>query len=312
MRIYRQITTEERYIIAHLKRQGASKAAIARQLGRDRSTIWREFRRNCNWLGIYRAAKATEKTSGRRVRSRKKPQFDQEEFARVVEMLKQKWSPGQVSRRLRMRGEMRISHETIYRYVWKDKREGGHLYTLLRQACKRRRKRYGAHDSRGILQGKRPIEERPKSAEARSRRGHFEVDTVLGRGSAHCIMTLVDRKTGYVIIRKLRRRTTSETNAQLLQAIREQAVSVITITAGNGTEFHQYRQVEEATGVWFYFARPYHSWERGTNENTNGLIRQYLPKTTSMARLTQFGCDAIAAELNNRPRKRLLDIFLKR
>ena len=204
-----------------------------------------------------------------------------------------------------MRGEMRISHETIYRYVWKDKREGGHLYLLLRQACKRRRKRYGAHDSRGIMRGKRPIEERPKSAERRSRMGHFEVDTVLGRGSAHCIMTLVDRKTGYVIIRKLRRRTTSETNAQLLKVIRQQAVPFKTITADNGTEFHQYRQVEEATDVRFYFAKPYHSWERGTNENTNGLIRQYLPKATSMAHLTQFGCDAIAAELNNRPRKRL-------
>ena len=305
MRSYRQITTEERYIIAHLKHQVVSQAEIARQLGRHRSTIWREMMRNCNRLGVYRAAKAVEKTSGRRTRSRKKPQFDREKFGRVVDLLRKKFSPDQAANVLRLRGQMSISHETIYRYIWRDKREGGQLFKLLRQACKRRRKRYGARDSRGIMPGKRPIDERPRSAERRSRKGHCEADTVLGRGSAHCILTLVDRKTGYVIIRKLRRRTTAETNAQLLQAIGEQAVTIRTITADNGTEFHQHRQVEEATGVKFFFARPYHSWERGTNENTNGLIRQYLPKGMSMARITQADCNAIADELNDRPRKRL-------
>jgi len=113
------------------------------------------------------------------------------------------------------------------------------------------------------------------------------MDTVMGRGSKHCIMTMVDRKTGYLIIRKLRRRTTAEVNAELLKIIEGEKHTLRTITADNGTEFHQFSQVEQQTGVLFYFARPYHSWERGTNENTNGLIRQYLPKTKPMTHLTQ-------------------------
>ena len=304
MRAYKQITTGERYIISHLRSQGQSPVAIARQLNRDRSTVWREVRRNASALGSYRPSKAVEKTSGRRSRSRKKPQFTADQFLVVVDLLTKKWSPDQISKVLRKRRQLDISHETIYRYIWRDKQKGGELYRHLRHAMKRRRKRYGAHDSRGVMAGKRSIEERPRSAENRSRRGHYEMDTVMGRGSKHCILTMVDRKTGYLIIRKLRRRATADVNAELLRTLAEGSGPIKTITADNGTEFHQFRQVEEATGVAFYFARPYHSWERGTNENTNGLIRQYLPKSSSMARLTQEQCDAIATEINERPRKR--------
>ena len=127
------------------------------------------------------------------------------------------------------------------------------------------------------MAGKRPLEERPRSAENRSRRGHYEMDTVLGRGSKHCILTMVDRKTGFVIIRKLKRRVTEQVNEQLLKIIEGEIYPVRTLSADNGTEFHQFKQIEERTGVPFYFAKPYHSWERGSNENANGLIRQYLP-----------------------------------
>jgi len=304
MRVYKQITTEERYIIAHLRSQGGNAAEIARQLRRDRSTVWREFRRNSSRVGSYRPSKAAEKTNGRRSRSRKKDQFTEIQFGFVVELLERKWSPDQISNTLRNEKKLRISHETIYRYVWRDKRQGGKLYRHLRQATKKKRKRYGAYDSRGVMAGKRSIDTRPLAAENRSQKGHYEMDTVMGRGSKHCILTMVDRKTGYLIIRKLRRRATADVNAELLKTLAEGKGPIKTITADNGTEFHQFRQVEEATGVLFYFARPYHSWERGTNENTNGLIRQYLPKGTSMTHLTQEDCDAIAGELNERPRKR--------
>ncbi len=304
MRMYKQITTEERYIIAHLRSQGGNPAEIARQLRRDRSTVWREFRRNSSRLGSYRPSKAAEKTNGRRSRSRKKPQFTEIQFGLVVELLERKWSPDQISNTLRNEKRLLISHETIYRYVWRDKRQGGMLFRHLRQATKKKRKRYGAYDSRGVMAGKRSIDTRPLAAENRSRKGHYEMDTVMGRGSRHCILTMVDRKTGYLIIRKLRRRTTAEVNAELLKIIEGKKTLVKTITADNGTEFHQFKQVEDQASVLFFFARPYHSWERGTNENTNGLIRQYLPKGTSMTRLTQEDCDAIAGELNDRPRKR--------
>ena len=176
----------------------------------------------------------------------------------------------------------------------------------LRQATKKRRKRYGAYDSRGRLAGKRHISERPAEVEARIEVGHWEIDTVMGNEHGrNSVLTLVERATGYLVMGKLARHCAADAVARCIELIERQRGRVATITADNGTEFHGYKQIEAATGVEFYFATPHHSWERGTNENTNGLIRQYLPKRTSIAHVTQDDCDAIAAKLNSRPRKRL-------
>jgi IS30 family transposase len=202
--------------------------------------------------------------------------------------------------------ELAISHETIYRYVWADKRAGGQLWTHLRGARKQRRKRYGRYDSRGRLAGKRPITRRPAVVEGRTQVGHWEVDTLLGAGPAGpCALSLVERKTGYLVLGKLRQRVAEEVKRRARRLIRAQPRPVRTITADNGTEFHEYGALERATAVRFYFATPHHAWERGTNENTNGLLRQYLPKRASMAHLTQQDCNRIATKLNRRPRKRL-------
>jgi transposase, IS30 family len=133
--------------------------------------------------------------------------------------------------------------------------------------------------------------------------GHWEIDTVMGTGHDHCIVTLVERATGYLLIGKLAARTMDEAARRTIELVWKHPAKFRTITADNGTEFHSYRDVEAATGVKFYFATPHHSWERGTNENTNGLIHQYLPKRTSMDRVTQRDCNAIAKKLNARPRK---------
>ena len=301
---YHQITSEERYILATLRRQGLNQSEIARELGRHRSSICRELKRNSSrWDGHYRPSKAIERTTGRRSRSRRNQRFTRADLRPVEALLREQWSPEQICGHLR--GSLRISHETIYRHVWRDRMLGGSLYTYLRGAQKRRRKRYGAYDSRGRLAGKRHISERPRAAELRSEIGHWEIDTVIGNGDQHCLLTLVDRKTGYVLIGKLRARTKEHTNQRTLRLMRRHPRLFKTITADNGTEFHDYAAIEYATGVAFYFATPHHSWERGTSENTNGLIRQYVPKGTSMAKLTQQRCDAIARALNNRPRKRL-------
>ena len=185
-----------------------------------------------------------------------------------------------------------------------DKRSGGDLHTHLRCSPKKRRKRYGAYDSRGRLAGKRHISERPAGARNRSRVGHWEMDTVAGSSDGQGVVTLVERKTGYTLIGKLRSRTVAEVNREAVRLIKTACGPVRTITADNGTEFHSYKRIEQATGVKFYFATPHHAWERGTNENTNGLIRQYLPKRTSMAQVTQHDCNRIAKALNTRPRKR--------
>jgi transposase, IS30 family len=302
---YHQLTSEERYMISALRKQGLNQSQIASNLERHRSTICREFKRNSSRLGHYRPSNAIELTSGRRSRSRRNQQFCQLQLARVESLLAEQWSPEQISGFLRKEREFLISHETIYRHIWKDLKRSGTLHTHLRCARKKRRKRYGAYDSRGRLAGKRHISERPASVETRATLGHWEIDTVMGTGSKHCIVSLVERKSGYLLIGKLKARTQEQTSARTIRLIHQHIDCFKTITADNGTEFHGYESIERATDVAFYFATPHHSWERGTNENTNGLIRQYIPKGVSMTKLGQYQCNAIARQLNRRPRKRL-------
>ncbi len=303
---YHQLTSEERHTLSVLRMQGCSQAEIGRQLGRNRSTICRELGRNsAYWDGYYRPTKAIERTNGRRSRSRRNLHFGAEEMKIVEEHLREDWSPEQVSQRLHAAGTLSISHETIYRYVRRDKDEGGNLHRHLRCARKKRRKRYRSYDSRGRLAGKRHISERPLSVESRKEVGHWEIDTVGGAQGKECIVTLVERKWGEAIIGKLEDRTMEETNRRVIALLQKHPGRFKTITADNGTEFHGYQQIEQATGVPFYFATPYHSWERGSNENLNGLIRQYLPKRIKMTGLTQYDCNRIAKKLNTRPRKRL-------
>jgi IS30 family transposase len=292
-------------MLAALRRQGLNQSQIAASLGRHRSTICREVSRNSSRLrGHYRPSKAQERTQGRRSRSRRNLRFTTQDFARVDELLCRQWSPEQVAGHLARLGRLTISHETIYRHVWRDKREGGLLYTHLRGARKRRRKRYGSYDSRGRLAGKRLISERPAAVGTRCQTGHWEIDTVMGTGSKDCIVSLVERKSGLLLIGKLADRTCDSLNRRVIRLVNGHDGAFETITADNGTEFHDYKGIEERTDATFYFAAPYHSWERGSNENANGLIRQYLPRGKSMAGLSQQLCNSIARKLNTRPRKR--------
>lgn len=303
---YHQITSEERYTLAALRREGFNQAKIARRMGRHRSTISRELRRNAaRHDGRYRAHGAIERTSARRSLSRRNRRFSEVQWALVEEKLKEGWSPEQIAGRLGREGRLSISHETIYLHIWRDRVEGGDLYRSLRHCSKQRRKRYSAYDSRGRLAGKRHISERPPSVEGRRFFGHWEVDTVVGSRDKDCVATLVERKTGYALVGKLADRGMRGMSRRLTKMILRLPACFKTITSDNGTEFHDYASVEQATGVKFYFATPYHSWERGTNENFNGLLRQYLPKRTSQAHITQRDCEAIADKLNRRPRKRL-------
>ena len=290
-------------MLSALRRQGYSNAEIARALGRHRSTIAREVRRNSTHPdGGYRPHRAHEATNGRRSRSRRNSRFSPDDWALIEDLLRADLSPEQVSGRLRVEQRLRISHETIYIHIWTDKHRGGQLYRHLRQRPKYR-KRYGTNEKRGRLAGKRHISERPAAVELRRELGHWEMDTMSGPDK-HCVATLVERASGCVLIAKLADHTKAALNQSAIQLINEQQSLFKTITVDNGTEFHGYETIEQATGVTFYFATPYHSWERGSNENTNGLIRQYLPKRQSMKNVTQSRCNEIACILNNRPRKR--------
>jgi len=301
---YHHLNLIERCTMAGLHAAGWSDPEIGEFLGRDRTTIWRERQRNrARHDGLYRAERAEEHAVARRRRARRNLRLGRVEWKRVEKLLRAHWSPEQIAGYFRETGEMAVSYETIYGHVWRDWAAGGRLHEHLRGARKQRRKRYRSYDSRGRLGGKRMIGARPRSVAERRRIGHWEIDTVHGRGRAS-VLTLVERKSGSVAIGKLAAATVAETNAATLALRRRHRGQVRTITADNGSEFHGYRELEKASGVKFYFATPHHAWERGTSENTNGLIGQYLPKRTNLTELTQQQCDAIADQLNHRPRKR--------
>ena len=244
------------------------------------------------------------RANGRRKRSRLNLRFGQKEFAPIEVLVRGELSPEQIVGRRKREGVKGMSHETIYKWIWADKRRGGTLWKHLRGAQKRRRKRYRSYDSRGRLAGKTMIQQRPAVVESRKRIGDWEIDTVHGRGKA-CVVTVVERKSGIVRIGKIHRATKEQTLGRTVSLLWDEKERVKTITADNGCEFHNYKELESILKTKVYFATPHHAWERGTNENTNGLIRQYLPKGMDLSRVTQDRCNRIAEKLNNHPRKRL-------
>ena len=302
---YHQLSKEERYMIGALRVRGGGACEIARELKRHRSTIWREVKRNrSRYDGAYRARWAVEKTNGRRRRSRRNQRYGPAHFASIERLLREDFSPEQIVGRLRLEGVRVMSHETIYLHIWADKAHGGSLWRHLRGARKLKRKRYGHHDSRGRLAGKRMITERPAIVERRARLGDWAIDTVHGRGKPAAV-TVVERKSGLVRLGQIPCVGAQETLRRTAYILRHESHPIRTVTADNGAEFHMYRTLERRLRTTVYFALPHHAWERGTNENTNGLLRQYLPKGTDLSALTQRQCTAIAATLNNRPRRRL-------
>jgi IS30 family transposase len=303
--LYHQLTQEERYLISAGSALRRGVREIARQLNRAPSTVSREMRRNATTSDQrYRAEKAHSYAIARRRRSRRGSHFGAPVYRHVDGLLRQRWSPEQIVGVLRSENRPVPSHETIYRRIRRDKLRGGTLFRFTRIMSKMGRKRRGSRPARGVLLGKRHISERPAVVESRRQFGHWEADTMMGHLTSHCLLTLVERKSGYTIIRKLKARNKVEATEALMAVIGRRPWAFKTITFDNGTEFHDYRLLEARFRLRCYFATPYHSWERGSNENLNGLIRQYLPKRTCLNLTTQAHCDQIANALNDRPRKR--------
>jgi IS30 family transposase len=309
--MYCQLTEAERYTLSALKRARWSLRRIARFLGRSPSTFSREVRRNATVDDrkpnpLYIPSKAQEQANGRRRRSRRVKHHAPEVYAEVEALLaREQWSPEQIASQLPERIGVRLSHMTIYRHVRRDQRLGGLMFRQLRQGGKRRRKRTYVPEKRGKLANKPMIDSRPEAIEHRQEIGHWEGDTVMGSaGERCCLLTLVERAAGFAKIVRLPHRTVRAVNRATIDLIRMSGLPFKTITWDNGTEFHGYRQIEQATGVQCFFAYPHHPWERGSNENFNGLVRQYFKKRKSLAGKRQSDCDQVAAKLNSRPRKR--------
>ncbi len=300
MRTYKQLTQSERYQIYALKRNGHSQQEIADTIGVHKSTISRELHRNRGQRG-YRPQQAHCKALARR-RQKLKRRIQPSTWRLVEEKLQEDWSPEQVSGWLERNRDIAISHEWIYQYILADKKAGGDLHKHLR-CQKPYRKRCGQYARRGKLPHRVSIEERPAIVDTRERLGDWEVDTMIGKGHRGALVTLTERKSRLALIHRVKHRRAEEVAQAILRLLDSLSQSVHTITSDNGKEFAQHETIAEALQADFYFAHPYSSWERGANENMNGLIRQYFPKDTDFTTTADEEIAQVMKKLNHRPRK---------
>jgi len=276
---------------------------VATELKRAKTTIGRELQRNRGQKG-YRPKQA-EEFAKEREQSKKRKSIGEETIAYIQEKIKLKWSPEQISGRIKLEGISSVSHETIYKYLQADKKEGGELYLNLRHKNKRYKKRYGSSDKRGQIPNRRSIEDRPSIVEEKTRIGDVEIDLVIGKNHKQAIVTVVDRKSKFTLIRKVSSKKALEVQEALISMMRPFKDRIHTITADNGKEFSKHEDVAKALDSDFFFCHPYSSWERGLNENTNGLIRQFFPKGSEFTNITSEQIVAVQNNLNYRPRKTL-------
>lgn len=294
---YAQLTSKERYLINKLLKIGFNQTEIAKEVGVHKSTISRELKRNTGKRG-YRHKQAQRFADHRRKKT--KQQITVEDWKTIERYLKKDHSPEQVSHCVLENYGIQVSHEWIYQYIWEEKRNGGALYKHLRHK-KKYRKRSAKGDNRGRIPNKKSIEDRPEVVGGRERIGDWEADTIVGKGKKGAIVTLVDRKSRFLRMGLVERRTKEAVKNMIINLL--EGFPVHTITCDNGKEFAAHEEISEALEAETYFAHPYASWERGTNENTNGLIRQYFPKDTYFKNISKNDIRYVENRLNTRPRK---------
>jgi transposase, IS30 family len=298
------LTTEQRYTIAQLKAKGFSQKLIAEVIEKDKSVVCRELNRNCDQRNKeYRPELAQDKYEKRKASKPKQIKFTDEIREKVISMLEMDYSPEQVVGTLKKNNEDTVSHETIYKFVWKDKRNKGELHTHLRRKGRHYRKRGSSKDSRGKLVGRVGIEKRPLNVLEKTAFGNIELDTIIGKNQQGAIITMNDISSGMLWMRKVESRDAHVIRSTLCKMLDEIKPYLKTITSDNGKEFaeHQYIADEYCD---YYFANPYSPWERGANENLNGLIRQYIPKKTDFSTVSEEYIKEIEKKINERPRKR--------
>jgi IS30 family transposase len=302
---YTRLTQAERWQIEALRTSGKSYEAIGAQLGRCARTISREICRNSTVHG-YKPEQADRMARNRHnTKNYKRYKLRGEVLSLVTAKLQEYWSPKQISGWLQEVHKVRLSHETIYRWIWKQKRRGLDFHKYLRQGGKKRHRRAKVNGTRFKIPGRVDIAERPKIVEKKQRIGDFEGDTIVGKGRKGAIVSMVDRKSKYTTL-ALVPDGKSETVINAIQiSLTPHAHKVKTMTFDNGTEFTNHQDLHEPLQAKTYFATPYHSWERGLNEHTNGLVRQFFPKGTDFTTLTDAAVARVQDLLNNRPRESL-------
>ena len=299
------LTVEQRYTIGALRAQSISVTDIAKTIGKHKSVVSRELRRNADKRnGHYSYQLAQRKYEQRQQLKPKKIYFTDSIKQYVEQKLRERLSPEQIAGEAKKTSQACVSAERIYQHVWQEKKKKGTLHEFLRNRGKRYRKRGSLKDSRGIIPGRVSIEERPAIVEEKTRFGDLEIDTIIGKNHKGAIVTINDRATGLLRMKKVGRKEAHLVKEAAIELLQQFKPLLHTITADNGKEFAQHQQIAQQLEVDFFFARPYHSWERGANENLNGLIRQYIPKATDFQNVTEEYVEYVQQELNNRPRKR--------
>ena len=299
----KHLTLEERCHIFILKERGFSLREISRTLSRNVSSISRELKRN-SISSKYTPRIAEEQYHRRKINIGYFPRKMNSSLKEIIcQKLTLLWSPEQISGRLKIENGIKISHESIYQLIWSDKKQGGMLYKYLRHAGKKYNKRSGKNSGRGLIPGRVDIECRDKIVEEKSRIGDWEGDTVIGANHQGAIVTLVDRKSKFSLLTLVANKTKDLVTEAIEKSLNPHKINVITLTFDNGKEFADHQKIAQSLEAKCFFAKPYHSWERGLNEHTNGLLRQYIPKKSDFSLISQEDVDFVQNALNNRPRK---------
>ena len=300
-----QFTVEQRYRLEVLLQLNVPKTEIVIELKKHISSIYREIKRNSDERNkIYKADLANRKCFKRHSEKPKNQRFTSEIKVHVVKLIREDYSPEQIVGRLLKEGITSVSHETIYKFVWEDKKKGGDLYTHLRTKGKTYRKRGASKDKRGQIIDRVGIEKRPEIVDKKERLGDAEMDLVIGKDHKGALLTINDRSTGMLKMAIVDSKDSEVIQKKAIEMLQEWKPFLKTITSDNGKEFAKHKTIAESLDIDYYFANPYCSWERGANENLNGLVRQYFPKGSDFSLITQEQVDIVVEKLNNRPRKR--------
>jgi IS30 family transposase len=299
------LTLEQRYKIEAYINAGSSISEIAELVDKDKSVISREIKRNSDQRsGVYKAVLADKKALNRHNVKPKKCTLTTEVEANILFYLKKDYSPEQIVGRAKIDKRAMVSTERIYQYIWENKRRGGLLYKHLRTKGKKYKKRGHLKDKRGLIIGRVDISDRPAIVEKKSRLGDLEIDLVIGKNHKGALLTINDRASGILFMAKVQSKEASEIQQKTIELLKDWKPLIKTITSDNGKEFANHRAIAEDLDIDYYFAKPYHSWERGANENLNGLIRQYFPKKYNFEDIDEQQIKTVVNTLNNRPRKR--------
>jgi len=304
MKSYKQLTYEQRCQIYALKKTNNSQQVIADFIGVNQSAISRELKRNSGQRG-YRFKQAQALSDKRRFASTKALKMTGSLILLINEKIKIRWSPEQISGWLETEKIIKLSHETIYQHIWSDKKSGGQLYRYLRRQGKAYQSRAKSQAGRGHIINRVSIDERPVIVDEKSRVGDWEIDLVIGKGHSGAIVTIVERSLSFTVSKRIFDKKADTVTKATIDLLKPYKDVVHTITADNGKEFAYHEKMTKALEAPVYFADPYCSWQRGLNENTNGLLRQYWPKDTDFKKISASEVTAVLLELNNRPRKKL-------